>query len=98
MVPLIATDEYASALRAIASQAEIGLSAAPGQADGALRAIQLICEKTASNVTEALSYPDVASQVGAADIEVQPRPRYQLAALLAEMPDGLPRVDGWDGL
>jgi antitoxin ChpS len=26
------------------------------------------------------------------------RPRYTLAALMAEMPDGLPRVDGWDDM
>jgi len=24
------------------------------------------------------------------------RPRYKLAGLMAEMPDGLPRVSGWD--
>ena len=26
------------------------------------------------------------------------RPRYTLAALMAEMPNGLPRVDGWDAM
>ncbi|MBK6867381.1 MAG: AbrB/MazE/SpoVT family DNA-binding domain-containing protein [Burkholderiales bacterium] len=26
------------------------------------------------------------------------RPKYKLADLLAEMPDGLPRVEGWDAL
>lgn len=84
MAPLVATDEYGSALRAIASQAEIGLSAGPGQAEAALRAILMLCEKTARNVTEAFSHSDAL--------------RYKLADLLAEMPDGLPRVDGWDGL
>lgn len=29
-------------------------------------------------------------------IEAPVRPRYRLAGLLAEMPDGLPRVEGWD--
>lgn len=29
-------------------------------------------------------------------IEAPSRPRYKLADLIAEMPDGLPRVDGWD--
>ena len=26
------------------------------------------------------------------------RPKYKLADLLAEMPDGLPRVEGWDAM
>ena len=26
------------------------------------------------------------------------RPRYKLADLLAQMPDGLPRVDGWEDM
>ncbi|WPL18340.1 Growth regulator [Thiorhodovibrio winogradskyi] len=29
-------------------------------------------------------------------IKVPERPRYQLTELLAEMPNGLPRVEGWD--
>ncbi len=29
-------------------------------------------------------------------IKVPGRPRYQLSELLAEMPNGLPRVEGWD--
>jgi antitoxin ChpS len=29
-------------------------------------------------------------------IEAPSRPQYKLADLLAEMPDGLPRVEGWD--
>lgn len=29
-------------------------------------------------------------------IEPPARPRYALADLLAEMPEGLPRVEGWD--
>lgn len=29
-------------------------------------------------------------------LRVQRRPRYRLAELLAEMPDGLPRLEGWD--
>ncbi|MDI3260287.1 MAG: AbrB/MazE/SpoVT family DNA-binding domain-containing protein [Sinobacteraceae bacterium] len=29
-------------------------------------------------------------------VEAPSRPRYRLADLLAEMPDGLPRVEGWD--
>lgn len=29
-------------------------------------------------------------------VEVPRRPRYSLVELLAEMPDGLPRIDGWD--
>ncbi|AFL74430.1 AbrB/MazE/SpoVT family DNA-binding domain-containing protein [Thiocystis violascens] len=31
-------------------------------------------------------------------VEAPPRPRYKLADLIAEMPDGLPRVDGWDDM
>jgi antitoxin ChpS len=31
-------------------------------------------------------------------IEAPARPRYKLADLLAEMPDGLPRVEGWDDM
>lgn len=31
-------------------------------------------------------------------IEAPTRPRYTLADLLAEMPDGLPRVEGWDDM
>ncbi len=26
------------------------------------------------------------------------KPKYQLADLMAEMPDGLPRVEGWDNM
>lgn len=29
-------------------------------------------------------------------VEAPTRARYKLADLMAEMPDGLPRVDGWD--
>ena len=29
-------------------------------------------------------------------VEAPTRPRYKLADLLAEMPDGLPRVEGWE--
>lgn len=29
-------------------------------------------------------------------VEAPSRPRYKLADLMAEMPDGLPRVEGWD--
>lgn len=29
-------------------------------------------------------------------IEARSRPRYILADLMAEMPDGLPRIDGWE--
>ncbi len=29
-------------------------------------------------------------------IEAPTRPRYKLADLMAEMPEGLPRVEGWD--
>jgi antitoxin ChpS len=29
-------------------------------------------------------------------VEAQIRPRYKLAELLAEMPDGLPGLEGWD--
>lgn len=29
-------------------------------------------------------------------VEVPTRPRYKLADLMAEMPEGLPRVEGWD--
>ncbi|MDP2788073.1 MAG: AbrB/MazE/SpoVT family DNA-binding domain-containing protein [Pseudomonadota bacterium] len=29
-------------------------------------------------------------------VEAPTRPRYKLADLMAEMPDGLPRVEGWD--
>lgn len=32
---------------------------------------------------------------GAATLRVA-KPRYRLEDLMAEMPDGLPRVDGWD--
>ncbi|MBK5965504.1 AbrB/MazE/SpoVT family DNA-binding domain-containing protein [Thiocystis minor] len=31
-------------------------------------------------------------------IEAPARPRYKLADLIAEMPDGLPRVVGWDDM
>lgn len=31
-------------------------------------------------------------------VEAPTRPRYKLAELMAEMPEGLPRVDGWDEL
>ncbi|MBL8470450.1 MAG: AbrB/MazE/SpoVT family DNA-binding domain-containing protein [Rhodocyclaceae bacterium] len=29
-------------------------------------------------------------------VEVPARPRYKLASLMAEMPEGLPRAEGWD--
>lgn len=29
-------------------------------------------------------------------VEAPSRPRYKLADLMAEMPDGLPRVEGWE--
>ncbi|SDK14156.1 antitoxin ChpS [Methylophilus rhizosphaerae] len=29
-------------------------------------------------------------------VEAPTRPRYSLADLMAEMPEGLPRVEGWD--
>jgi antitoxin ChpS len=29
-------------------------------------------------------------------VQAPSRPRYKLADLMAEMPDGLPRVEGWD--
>jgi len=29
-------------------------------------------------------------------VEAPTRPRYKLADLMAQMPDGLPRVEGWD--
>lgn len=29
-------------------------------------------------------------------VEASSRPRYKLADLLAEMPEGLPRVEGWE--
>ena len=31
-------------------------------------------------------------------IEVPSRPRAQLAALMAEMPEGFPRADGWEDM
>lgn len=31
-------------------------------------------------------------------IQASARPRYKLADLLAQMPDGLPRVDGWEDM
>ncbi len=31
-------------------------------------------------------------------VEAPTRPRYKLADLMAEMPQGLPRVEGWDEL
>lgn len=31
-------------------------------------------------------------------IEAPTRPRYKLNDLMAEMPDGLPRVEGWDDM
>ena len=31
-------------------------------------------------------------------VEALTRPRYKLADLMAEMPQGLPRVEGWDDL
>jgi antitoxin ChpS len=33
---------------------------------------------------------------GRMSVEAPTRPRYKLADLMAEMPDGLPRVDGWE--
>lgn len=38
---------------------------------------------------------DVAS--GVATLRVA-KPKYRLADLMAEMPDGLPRVEGWDDM
>lgn len=35
-------------------------------------------------------------QGGTMTVLAPPRPRYKLADLLAEMPDGLPRVEGWE--
>lgn len=35
-------------------------------------------------------------QGGTMTVQAPPRPRYKLADLLAEMPDGLPRVEGWE--
>jgi len=29
-------------------------------------------------------------------VKAAPRPRYKLADLMAEMPNGFPRVEGWD--
>jgi len=31
-------------------------------------------------------------------VEAPTRPRYKLADLMAEMPQGLPRVEGWDDM
>lgn len=31
-------------------------------------------------------------------VEAPSRPRYKLADLMAEMPDGLPSVEGWDDM
>ncbi len=31
-------------------------------------------------------------------VEAPRRPHYRLADLMAEMPDGLPRVEGWDDM
>ena len=31
-------------------------------------------------------------------VQPRPRPRYSLAQLMAEMPEELPRVDGWDDM
>ncbi len=31
-------------------------------------------------------------------VEAPTRPRYKLADLMAEMPEGLPRVEGWDDM
>jgi antitoxin ChpS len=31
-------------------------------------------------------------------VEAPSRPRYKLTDLLAEMPDGLPRIEGWDDM
>lgn len=62
---LVAIDEYENALRAIAVHAEIGLSAGPGQAEVALRAILMVCEKTSETIGEVLSHPDAVSQARA---------------------------------
>jgi len=35
-------------------------------------------------------------QGGTMTVQAPPRPRYKLADLLAEMPEGLPRVEGWE--
>ena len=31
-------------------------------------------------------------------VEAPSRPRYKLADLMADMPDGLPRIDGWEDM
>ncbi|EPG7968160.1 TPA: AbrB/MazE/SpoVT family DNA-binding domain-containing protein [Escherichia coli] len=31
-------------------------------------------------------------------VEAPTRPRYKLAELMAEMPEGLPRIEGWDDM
>lgn len=31
-------------------------------------------------------------------VEAPTRPRYKLADLMAEMPEGLPRIEGWDDM
>ena len=31
-------------------------------------------------------------------VDAMPRPSYTLAELMAEMPDGLPRADGWESM
>jgi antitoxin ChpS len=31
-------------------------------------------------------------------VEATSKPRYKLADLMAEMPDGLPRIDGWEDM
>jgi antitoxin ChpS len=31
-------------------------------------------------------------------VEASPKPRYKLADLMAEMPDGLPQVEGWEDM
>lgn len=63
---LVAIDEYENALRAIAVHAEIGLSAGPGQAEAALRAIRMVCEKTSETIGEVLSHPAAVSQASVA--------------------------------
>lgn len=42
---------------------------------------------------------ELNADVSDGTLTLQPaRPKYNIAALMAEMPDGLPRVEGWDSV
>lgn len=80
----------------ISIHTEIGLSAGPGQAEAALRAIQTICAKTDETLAEVLSHPDAVSQASAVSFGVGVAPvgqRLGVAKGLFEVPE---TIDGYN--